>query len=345
MAASEGVKVLCAVNKSQREMKVRPETWAELTRRFEVTANEAERNWTSDELAERISGYDAVLTGWGSPPFTERVWERADKLRLIVHMAGSVKFLFPGDVVQRFCVPRSITVVSCAHALAINVAEMTVALMVMAARRLYEHIQAFRERGVWKDKNLPTNFPTINGSTVGVIGASRVGREVIRLLRAYRDVRILLYDPYVSPQQAEELGAVLTDLDTIFSESDFISLHAPLTEQTVGMIGERHFALMKEGAIFINTARGKIVDTEALVKALQNRRIFAVLDVTDPEPLPADHPLRFLPNCYITPHIAGAGVYGYFLIGEMTLRALVDFFERGLTPEGAIDWSTYDTLA
>lgn len=338
-------RVLSLVPKSQREMKVKPETWTEITNKFDVFSNETERNWSSEELANQVEGYDAVLTGWGSPPFTEKVCENAKRLKLIVHMAGSVKFLFPGDVVKRFLASRGITVVSCAQALAINVAEMTIALMVMAARRLYEHIQGFRERGVWKDKNLPTNFPTINGSTVGIIGASRVGREVIRLLRAYRDVRILLYDPYVTPEQAEEIGATLTDLETLFAESDFVSLHAPLTSQTVGMIGERHFSLMKEGAVFINTARGKIVDTDALVKALQTRRIFAVLDVTDPEPLPSDHPLRFLPNCYITPHIAGAGVYGYFLIGEMTLKALVDFFERGIKPEGAIDLATYEILA
>lgn len=177
------VRVLCVVPKSQREMKVKPQTWDEIVRRFEVSANETERNWSSEELAERISDYDAVLTAWGSPPFTEQVWQNADRLKLIIHMAGSVKFLFPGDTVQRFCVPRNVTVVSCAQALAVNVAEMTIALMVMVARRIYEHIQVFRERGVWKDKNLPTNFPTINGSTVGIIGASRVGREVIRLLK------------------------------------------------------------------------------------------------------------------------------------------------------------------
>jgi len=339
------VRVLCVVPKSQREMKVKPQTWDEIVRRFEVSANETERNWSSEELAERISDYDAVLTGWGSPPFTEQVWQNADRLKLIIHMAGSVKFLFPGDTVQRFCVPRNVTVVSCAQALAVNVAEMTIALMVMVARRIYEHIQVFRERGVWKDKNLPTNFPTINGSTVGIIGASRVGREVIRLLKAYRDVRILLYDPYVTSEQAKEMGATLTDLETLFTESDFVSLHAPLTPETIGMIGERHFSLMKDGAVFINTARGKIVDTDALVRALQTRPIFAALDVTDPEPLPPDHPLRFLPNCYITPHIAGAGFYGYFQIGEMTLKALVDFFERGVRPDGAVDWASYEILA
>ncbi|MGQ9727149.1 MAG: hydroxyacid dehydrogenase [Candidatus Fervidibacter sp.] len=338
-------KVLCVVPESQRKMKLKPETWSELVKRFEVSANETERNWSSEELATHIQGYDAVLTGWGSPPFTEGVWERAEKLKLVVHMAGSVKFLFPEDTVQRFCIPRNITVVSCAQALAVNVAEMTVALMVMAARRLFEHIQAFRERGVWRNENLPKNFTTINGSTVGIIGASRVGREVIRLLSAYRDVKILLYDPYISPEQAKELGVKLTDLETLFAESDLISLHAPLTQQTIGMIKGRHFALMKDGAIFINTARGKIVDTNALVEALRSRPIFAVLDVTDPEPLPSDHPLRFIPNCYITPHIAGAGVYGYFQIGEMTLRAVVDFFERGVKPEGAIDWNAYEILA
>lgn len=339
------VRVLCVVPQSERTMKMRPSTWQALQRRWTTVANETDRRWTSDELAERISGVDAVLTGWGAPPFTEAVWARADKLRLIVHMAGSVKFLFPDDIVPRFCIPRGVTVVSCAQALAVNVAEMTIALMVLAARRLFDHIAAYRERGVWRDKALPTNFPTLNGSTVGIIGASRVGREVIRLLRAFHDVRILLADPYVTEEQARHLGAELVGLEALFAQSDFISLHAPLTPQTVGMVGERHFALMKDGAIFINTARGKLVDTDALVQALQRRPLVAVLDVTDPEPLPADHPLRFLPNCYITPHIAGAGVYGYWQIGEMTLKALTDFFERGVRPEGTVDWALYDILA
>jgi phosphoglycerate dehydrogenase-like enzyme len=118
-----------------------------------------------------------------------------------------------------------------------------------------------------------------------------------------------------------------------------------MTPANVGQIGERPVRLMNDGDKFINTARGKLVDTDALVRVLQTRPIFAVLDVTDPEPLPPDHPLRFLPNCYITPHIAGAGVYGYLQIGEMTFRALVDFFERGVRPDGAIDWATYDILA
>jgi phosphoglycerate dehydrogenase-like enzyme len=341
----KSVTVLCVVPKSQREMKMRHQTWQALCERFHVIANETDRNWTSDELAERIGDVDAVLTGWGAPPFTEAIWERANRLRLIVHMAGSVKFLFPDDTVQRFCIPRQITVVSCAQALAVNVAEMTIALMVLAARRLFDHIAAYRAKGLWRDPSLPTNFPTINGSTVGIIGASRVGREVLRLLRTFRDVRLLLHDPFVTAEQANELGATLTDLASLFAESDFVSLHAPLTPATVGMIGEHHFRLMKDGTIFINTARGKLVDTDALVRVLQTRPIFAVLDVTDPEPLPPDHPLRFLPNCYITPHIAGAGVYGYLQIGEMTFRALVDFFERGVCPDGAIDWATYDILA
>lgn len=341
----EKVKVLCLVTPRQWKEKVRPETWQKLCEKFALTVNEEERNWKSSELAERIAGYDAVLTGWGSPPFTEAVWEKADRLRLIVHMAGSVKFLFPDDIVQRFCVPRNITVVSCAWALALNVAEATIGLMVMAARRWFDHILAFRERGVWRDRSLPSNFSTIMGSTVGIIGASRVGRKVIHLLRAFRDVQILLYDPYVKADEADILGAKLVDLETLFSQSDFVSLHAPLTPQTVRMIGERHFSLMKDGAVFINTARGKLVDTDALVKVLKRRAIIAVLDVTDPEPLPSDHPLRFLPNAYIVPHLTGAGFYGYFKIGEMTLKALVDFFENGIRPEGAIDWSTYDILA
>lgn len=322
-----------------------PNDWVELTSRFEVDANETEENWDERTFVQAVRGKAGVLTSWGSPPFTDPVWASADRLRLIVHMAGSVKFLFPGDVVDRFCRPRGITVVSCARAIAFNVAEATLGLMIWALRGWLDHVLAFRQKGLWRDPRLAAVPKTLSGGVVGIIGAGFVGQEVIRLLRSFRDVQILLYDPFVSEEEAMNLGASKVDLETLLSESDLVSLHAPWLPSTEGMIGARELALLKDGCVLINTSRGRLVDTDALVSVLRSGRIFAVLDVTDPEPLPPDHPLRFLPNCIILPHITGAGEYGYRQIGKMTLRALDDFFLNNKVPEGVIDWSRYGLIA
>ncbi len=337
--------LLCLLPPSLRRQFLTDDQWKEINESFDVTANESDRNWNEQQLLEAVPGADAVLTAWGSPPFTEAVLEKADRLRLIVHMAGSVKFLFPGDVVDRFVKRKGVAVVSCAGAIAINVAEATIGLMIFGLRQWLDHILAFRERGVWRDPSLPSVPKTLSGGTVGIIGAGSVGREVIRLLHAFRDVAVFLYDPYCSEEVAGALGARKVSLQFLLGTCDIVSLHAPALPETERMIGEKELDLLKDGALFLNTSRGRLVDTEALVRVLQSRPIFAILDVTDPEPLPTDHPLRFLPNCVVLPHVTGAGIYGYRKIGVMTVRALNDFFFKGTTPEGAIDWDRYQLLA
>ena len=153
-----------------------------------------------------------------------------------------------------------------------------------------------------------------------------------------------LHETVNPDSEAEKLDVEKTSLEELFRRSDFVSVHAPMTEETYRMIGEPQLKLLHDGAVLVNTSRGKIIDQEALVEECKKGKIFVALDVTDPEPLPADSPLRKLKNVIITPHIAGTGRYGAKKIGEMTLKALIDFFD-GREIENEVDLSKYDILA
>ena len=143
------------------------------------------------------------------------------------------------------------------------------------------------------------------GKTIGIVGASHVGQLVIEHLSRF-DMRILLYDPYVPPLSAREMGAHKVGLSELLAGSDVVSLHAPLLKETRHMIGERELKLMRDGATLINTARGAIVDPGALESELKSQRLYAVLDTTEPEVLPMESALYELPNVFLTPHIAGS---------------------------------------
>jgi len=251
--------------------------------------------------------------------------------------------MLPKDIVDRYIVPRKICVVSANHAIAYNVAESTIGMLIMASHRFVDHALAIRTGRVWRDPNLPINGQYLNGSTVGIVSASKVGREVMKLLMPF-DLKILVYDPYLSDWEAGRLGIHKVGLDELFERSDFVTIHAPSIPQTWGMIGEAQFKKLKDGAVFINTSRGKVVDHDALLRECKTGRIIAVLDVTDPEPLPPDSPFRKLDNVIITPHISGAGYYGYFKIGDIVLESLEDFFADKPVKD-AVNFSNYDILA
>lgn len=245
---------------------------------------------------------EILLTGWGAPRVDAAALDIMPQLRAIVHAAGTVK----GHVsAETFA--RGIQVAAAVEANAIPVAEFTLAAIIFAAKRAAWFAREYQARRDLSMRHLgpPARTVGANGIVVGVVGASRVGRRVLHLLRNL-DVSVLVADPYLTPADAAKMGAVKAELDDLVRRSDIITLHAPALPQTSKMINRQRLAAMRDGAVLINTARGTLVDTDALTAELASGRIDAVLDVTEPEPLPAGSPLYDLPNVQLTPHIAGA---------------------------------------
>lgn len=186
-------------------------------------------------------------------------------------------------------------------------ADFAFALLMAAARRISEGERLVRA-GRWRTWG-PTLLmgQDIHDATLGIIGMGRIGLAVARRARGF-NMRLIYHD-HGDIAAAQELGAERRSLEDVLRESDFVSLHAPLTPETLHLINERTFKLMKPSAVLINTARGPMVDPDALYDALINGEIaYAALDVTEPEPIPVDSPLLALDNCLIVPHIASSSV-------------------------------------
>jgi phosphoglycerate dehydrogenase-like enzyme len=322
-----------------------PETWKALTEEFDVTVNHEPKQKTPNELREVIGDYEAVLTGWGSPRFTREILEAAANLQIVAHTAGSPRAIFDDDIVSEILIPRGITVYTGASSMAHNVAEMTIALMIIAARRIPQNEAAFRagKRGGDLLPEHPRHAPGLLGATVGLVSASMVGRQVMRVLQPF-ECEILLYDPLTTPEAARQLGARKVELNELFQRSDIVSLHAPNLPATQKMIGPEQLGLLRDGACLINTSRGAVIDHEALLRECQSGRIVAALDVTEPEPLPSDSPFWNLPNVILTPHIAGKGQFGFRGIGQGALDALRDCF-AGRPIAGAVPLERYEFVA
>ncbi|APE23416.1 MULTISPECIES: hydroxyacid dehydrogenase [Streptomyces] len=254
---------------------------------------------TSDpRVTTALAEAEILLTCWGATPLTADVLDRAPRLRAVVHAAGSVK-----HHVTEACWDRGLRVTSAAAANALPVAEYTLAAILFAGKRVLGSAQRYAE--------LRTDHAWLAESadwgnyrrTVGIVGASRIGRRVIELLRPF-DIEILLYDPYVEvPPPGVHL---MTDLDELCARSTVVSVHAPQLPSTHHMIGAPQLAAMRDGTTLINTSRGSLIDEKSLLPHLTSGRLHATLDVTDPELPPPDSPLYTLPNVLLTPHVAGS---------------------------------------
>ncbi len=327
-----------------------PEHYQAMLDEFDVTVNTTGRNLTSDEIAAGIAGYDAIVTGWGAPALTDAVFENADKLRLVAHSAGSIKALVSREVIDKYMIPKGIVLFSANVAIAYNVAESTVGMLLMTSHRWPDFNAYFKRTGSWKDPSVRWNARFLKGSTVGIVAASKVGREVIKLLSVW-PLKMIVHDPFLSEEEAAELGVEKVGLNELFERSDHVTIHLPSIESTNNMIGKEQFDLMKPGATLVNTSRGSCMDHDALIEKCkagladpENQGIFVCLDVTTPEPLPKYSEFRLLDNVYIAPHVSGAGFYGYFKIGEQTLDALRAF--SAVEPVvGAVDYDRYEILA
>ncbi|MGG6896248.1 hydroxyacid dehydrogenase [Rhizobium sp. BR 315] len=280
------------------------------------------QRFDDERAAKLLAEAEILITGWGAPTIDAAALALSPRLKLVVHAAGTVKGLLGDSLFD-----RGILVSHAAQANALPVAEFTLAAIIFAGKKVFR----FRDFYV-ADRNrartLTMQAEAIGNyrRTVGIIGASRIGRRVIELLSHF-DYRILLYDPMVGDTEAARLGVEKAELDVLMASADIVSLHAPSLPATRHMIDVHRLSLMKEGATFINTARGALVDEEALIATLKTDRIDAIIDVTDPEIPEASSAFYDLPNVFLTPHIAGAVGLERTRLGEMAVEEAIRFIE------------------
>jgi len=251
-----------------------------------------------DNLRTVLGETEVILSGWGMMRLDEEFLSAALRLEAVLYGAGSVRSF----VADEFW-GQDILLTSTYAANAVPVVEYTVAALVFGLKRVLEARELTRKAHRFRK---PAVVKGLYGAKIGIIGAGMVGGGVLEKLKGY-DVKPYCYDPYLSDERRRELGAESMALDEMFGTCDAVSVHAPDIESTRGMITGEHFRSMRDGAVFINTARGRIVRESEMIDVLRAGTITAFIDVTDPEPPESDSPLYTLPNVFLTPHHSGSG--------------------------------------
>jgi phosphoglycerate dehydrogenase-like enzyme len=274
-----------------------------------------------DALVERIAPADGLIVCHGAPKISASLLDRAPRLRLVGELEGD-RFAYRIDLEAAWA--RGVRTVDTTHGSSYPVAEWALALILISLKNAGQHFrqmiqhQAYtcpRDDFAWSQGRLW-------GRRVGLIGCGHIGRRLVRFLQPFQcDVRV--HDPYLPKEVADVLGLRLTSLDLVLAESEVVVCLAPLTPGTRRLIGRRELDLLRPGSVLVNVSRGAIVDPDALVDRLRRGDIVAGLDVFDPEPIPATHPIKDLPNVFLTPHIAAVGRGG-----PTFLSLMVDELER-----------------
>jgi len=314
------------------------EAWQMLDDFADVVHHESSEPADHDALVSLLPIADACITSWGVDRLDSDVVAAAPRLRAMAHMGSSVKRFVSDEFWE-----RDIQLTSAGIMLARDVAETTLGMMIVGRKRIIPLSRHLREGG-WRDSPAWERWDAreLTRSTVGIIGASNVGRHVISLLGSF-EVEILVYDPYLSEDDANELGVTKATLPDLLRRSHTVSLHCPSLKATHHIINATAMALMRDDALLINTARGDLIDEPALVDELAKGRFFAFLDVMDPEPPAPNSPLRSLDNVVLTPHTAGC-IENCTRMGELAVDELRRFF-GGEPPIYRITREMYDRIA
>ncbi|MCW4019799.1 MAG: hydroxyacid dehydrogenase [Candidatus Bathyarchaeota archaeon] len=262
----------------------------------EVKVGRKDGRYTEGELIREVEDVDAILTT-SRNRFTARVIESARKLKVIAKYGAR-----PDNIDIEAATKKGIIVTWTPHTNDDSVAEHAITFMLALNKKLVS-MMAYLKRGQWRARTTTITNEML-GKTIGIIGLGSIGYKVAEKLRGF-DVKILAYDPYVPEERVEEVGAKMVDFDTLLRESDFVTVHATLTENTRGMIGEEELKKMKKSSFIINTSRGPLIDEDSLIKALKNKWIAgAALDVFTKEPPSPDNPLLKMDDVLFSPHIA-----------------------------------------
>ncbi len=264
--------------------------------------NEAEGRLSEEELAAHLAGCAGVITGWGTPRFSPAVLDRTPHLQLISHAAGSIKFLMPEPPEELF--RRGITLTNATQTMSRYVAECTLALTIACLRRVSQYREAMKHSDFWWGTYSEYRPDTLFEQRVGLVGLGSTSWEFVRLLQPF-GCELWAYSRHADHARAAAAGIKLVELDELLANCRVVCLFAASRPDTAGMISRERLALIPDGGVLINTARGVLIDEPALLEELKAGRLCAGLDVTYPEPPTADSPLRTLPNVLLTPHVGG----------------------------------------
>jgi phosphoglycerate dehydrogenase-like enzyme len=295
-----------------------PDERADIARLIDIPA----KAMTSDQVANNpkvLKDVAVILSGWGGPTLDQQFLDAAPNLQAVFYGAGSIKTM----VTPAFWI-KNIPITSSYAANAVPVAEFTLAQILLSLKRLWATAADFKK--VHKRPEL--HMAGAYGSTVGLVSLGMIGRRMAEMLRPF-SVKVIAYDPFAAAEQAKELDLELTTLEDVFKRSDVVSLHTPWLPETVGLINGKLLASMKPYATLINTARGAIINEADLAKVLVDRPdLWALLDVTYPEPPRDDSPLWTLPNVVLTPHIAGSVGVECRRMGRVVVEELIRFLKK-----------------
>ena len=279
----------------------------------EIVWNETDRHLTPEEIAARIGDCDTYITGWGSPRLDKTILDAAPNLRLLTHLCGTVVPFVSDEMWE-----RGIRVLSGNRFFAESVAEGTLAYILAALRDIPGYSRRLHDTRQWK-KSTDYN-QGLAGKRIGIISYGAIARHLVRILSVFR-VKLFVYD--IAPLPAEDVARYhLTQatLEEIFSTCDIVTVHTPLFDATRHLIGRELLSRLREGALFVNTSRGAVIDQAALEAELATGRFRAVLDVYEQEPPAQDCPLYDLPNVLMMPHMGGPTVDLRAFITETLLR-------------------------
>lgn len=288
-------------------------------------------------LAGSLADIEVIVSSWGMPPLTPARLEAMPRLRAVVHCAGTVRHFATPQLWQ-----RGIVVTSAAAANAVPVVEYTIAMIVLGLKKaLFLPVDHYRaDDAAWGDVSAYER-------TVGIVGLSTIGRGVAQLLpQVLPSTKLVAYDPFATAENTTGLAVELASLDEVCRRSDLLTIHAPNLPSTRHMIAAPQLALLPDHATVLNTARGALLDHDALAAECAAGRLDAILDVTDPEPLPDAHPLRTLPNVVLTPHVAGSRGTELHRMTDLALADLESLLGgRPADMTGRVDPATLGTSA
>jgi len=293
------------------------ETKSLMEENFEVEYHDKPEPMTEEELCSRIVDKDIIVTAWASPHiYGAPLACHAPKL--VAHLCGTV-----ADFVDESVYDAGVKVISGNEYFAESVAEGCVGYIISGLRRIPTKVASLKA-GQWREPVYVSNG--LLDKTVGLVGFGSITRHLVKMLKPFR-VKLKIYSGYpIDENYLSENGAVQASLEEIFSSCDVVSLHSAMNDRTRGMLGREHFSLMKQEAVFVNTARGPIIRESEMIEVLSERKdIYAVLDVFEVEPLDPNSPLRSMENVYCLPHMGGPTVDRRPYIGQRVIEDAIRF--------------------